>query len=329
MFQQILQLFFSKKNDLKYLGNKIYWVLMLIICTSQLSAQSGDNPFELQHRLEKKEKTQQAEILKNDPGVSNHEPTVSRSDNPFDITRPSAQNSTTKMEEPPPAIKVESTEMPDDSNFRFWMIIVMLILLAVATSMYRNQIMRSFRAFSNENVMRMLHRDKGTIAYLPYYVLYLLFIINAGIYVYLLAHYLKVNIAESHLKTLGYTIAVVAFIFFLKHTALRFIGAIFPVNKEASLYNMTITIFGIVLGTLIVLANLFIAYGPSSLQKVFVVGSFILIGGVYFFRSIRGLSIGSKFLGFHKFHFFIYLCTLEIAPVLILWKLILLKTGIH
>ena len=286
-------------------------------------AQSGENPFELKHRLDKTKKV----------NVEEEMPDITSSDNPFEVTRLPNRNQSKIASEKKnitdlPIVKTD-TSITSDKNFRFWLTITILILLALISSLYRTQLIRAFRAFGNENVLRMLQREKGTVTYLPYYIWFIFFLLNGGFYVYLLMRHNEVSVADSNWGTFSYALIGVAVVFFLKQLVIRIMGYIFPIEKEAELYNMTITIFGIVMGIVLVVLNLFMAYAPKDLLKVFVFSSFIVIGGMYLFRAIRGLSISTKFLRFHKFHFFIYLCTVEIAPVLILWKMMTLSTGIQ
>ena len=304
---------------------KIIGLLLFMILTWSGFAQSGENPFELQHRMDKSKKTKVEQ---------GQELNTNSSDNPFDVIRlPNSNRQKAETKEntvkPISPIIQKNLDLSDDKNFRFWLTITMLILLAIISSLYRNQLLRAFKAFGNENVMRMLQREKGTIAYLPYYVWFGFFIFNAGFYVYLLLQHQEVAVANSSFGMFSYALLGVGIIFSLKQLAIGAIGTIFPISKEAELYNMTITIFGIVMGILLVVLNLFLAYAPQDLLKIFVFSSFIFLGGIYIFRGLRGLSISSKFLGLHKFHFFIYLCTVEIAPVLILWKMITLNAGIQ
>ena len=104
---------------------------------------------------------------------------------------------------------------------------------------------------------------------------------------------------------------------------LRIFGSVFPVAKEVKLYNFTIIIFNIVLGVLFVPLSLFLAYGPDNLMigVLYLTGVIVLL--TYLYRSIRALLIGGKFLSFHKFHFFMYLCTAELAPLALVIKLAL------
>jgi len=110
---------------------------------------------------------------------------------------------------------------------------------------------------------------------------------------------------------------------------LNILATVFPIENEASLYNLTITIFGIVTSLVLFVANLFLMYASENLAPTIIYITLGILAIIYLFRAVRGLSVGSKFLNHHKFHFFIYLCTVEIAPVLILWKLATSGIGIQ
>ena len=288
-------------------------------------AQSGDNPFELKHRIDKT-------AVEKEPEETNTSKNIS--ENPFNVVRlsdPNKPRSEKKKEESSiitPIIKKDGS-LTDDKNFRFWIVMSTLILLAILSTLYRIQLTRAFKAFGNENVMRMLQREKGTVAYIPYHIWFGFFLLNGGFYIYLLSRYQGIAIADANWKIFFYTLGAVALVFGAKKMVISVMGYVFPIFKEAELYNMTITIFGIVMGIVLVVLNLFLAYSPENLLKIFVFASFIIIGGIYIFRALRGISISSKFLGFHKFHFFIYLCTVEIAPVVILWKMLTMNAGIQ
>ena len=306
----------------------IVGLLFLMLWSSQMIGQNGTNPFELQHRADKKAK---------EVGVDNdiiEEPSEVdvADDNPFNVIRTpiKAKTPVVKPKETiNPKKSVTEVTAPDDKNFRFSLTLAMLVFLALSMSIYRAQLVRAYQAFINENVLRMLHREKGTVAYVPYYVLYSLFLFNVGVYIYLLLRYYNLTPDVSNTTLLFMTTGIATGLYFLKHFVIKFLGWVFPIQKETSIYSMTITIFGIILSIVLFTANVTIAYAPPQIIPVIIYISFVIIGIVYFFRSIRGLSIASKFLNRNKFHFFIYLCAVEIAPVLILWKLAMTGAGIQ
>ncbi|MDV7393473.1 DUF4271 domain-containing protein, partial [Arthrospira platensis SPKY1] len=100
------------------------------------------------------------------------------------------------------------------------------------------------------------------------------------------------------------------------------LGAIFPIQKETRLYNFTIIIFTIMLGVLLLGLNMFIAYMPAAYTQGFVYAAFAAIASLYLFRALRGLIIGQQFVYTYLFHFLLYLCAVEIAPVVVLARLI-------
>jgi len=98
---------------------------------------------------------------------------------------------------------------------------------------------------------------------------------------------------------------------------------IFPVEKEVRQYSFTIIIFSIILGLVLAPFNLFIAYGPAYLLPTLFWVTIGVMAAIYLYRTIRGIFLANRFLAFHQFHFLLYICTVEIAPVVILVKVIL------
>lgn len=306
--------------------------LLFILCSSQMVGQNGKNPFEIQHRADKKAK--ESGVNSNDLNQESSQDEAALQ-NPFNVIRTPQKSNAVKITPPSartPKLKKEkkgSSSTTNDVNFRFSLTLAMLIFLALSVTIYRSQMTRAYQAFTNENVMKMLHREKGTVAYVPYYILYGLFLFNLGIYLYLLLRFYNLTPDFTNTSLLLMTTGLAVGLFFLKHLVLNVLGWIFPIQKETSIYSMTITIFGTILGIILFVANVIIAYAPPHIIPVAIYISLAIIGIIYFFRSIRGLSIASTFLNRNKFHFFIYLCAVEIAPVLILWKLATSGTGIQ
>ena len=67
---------------------------------------------------------------------------------------------------------------------------------------------------------------------------------------------------------------------------------------------------------------LLLAFGPSDLFLVWGGIAIGIIALLLLTRMIRGLFIGLPYLLQHALHFFLYLCIFEIAPVLLLLKVI-------
>lgn len=206
-------------------------------------------------------------------------------------------------------------------TLKFVVILLLLGLVTYIFSSFRNEVTDVYRGFLNANLLSLLYRDKGTILNLPYFSMYVLAACSFGTMAFLTVNLLEGKIFESNFWSIVVCTLGVGLIFLLRHFSITLLASIFPFKKEITLYGFTIAIFNFVLGIALIPVITLIAFAPSSSHEILLYGTLILVGLVYVFRIIRSIIIGNKYLIHNKFHFFMYLCTVEIAPILILLKL--------
>lgn len=209
-------------------------------------------------------------------------------------------------------------------GFILGLLLFSFLLLAVLATLFRPYFQKIFRAFSNDNMLSQAHREYLQGQRLPYIAFYLTFMVNAGIFLFLLLRrYFDVKLDYNNWQLLLLCIVAVAAGFLFKHLLLFFVGWVFPVQKEIGTYSFTIIIFSIFIGIILFGANVFLALGTENI----LLGGIKLIVGIialiYAFRAFRGLLIGSRFIPLYIFHFLLYICTAEIAPVAVVVKLIM------
>ena len=286
--------------------------IFLFLC-SLVNAQTSKNPFELIPRLDP------SEILQDSSGLEAEEFIPG---NPFDIVYTPVPEKTKRR------IKKEKKAQDKENSYRrflFAVVMSVLVVLTLLMTMFRSLFAKAYWAFVNDNMMNQLYREKEGRGILLFLVLYSNFLINLGLFVFFLSKIYEFPSGYGNVRWLFYCILGVSGLIVLKHLLLKIIGFIFPVSKEINLYNFTIIVFGIVLGVILVPVNVFISYGPSEMIPALIRITFVVIILIYLFRSLRGLFIANKFLVFYKFHFLLYICTVEIGPVLIITKLLLGK----
>ena len=88
-------------------------------------------------------------------------------------------------------------------------------------------------------------------------------------------------------------------------------------------YQFLMVVTGISIGLLIAPMNIFFPYLNEEWKQIFILGTLVFLGLILLYHYLRGLTLGVRFIGSHQFHFLLYICTVEIAPVLILVKLII------
>lgn len=262
------------------------------------------------------------------PVVASADPSVAilaSSNNPFDILRASVvaapdSNQTVVATSAPTASILDKQVY--SKYFLFWVFFVTFIVGSLVIANSRSAISNAYASLVNDSVLRQIYREQTSWLQFSYLALYVLFWVNTGIFVFLiLAQNGGILPQIGQFWTLIACIVGVSVLFFLKHTLLYILSLIFPIKKELQAYNFIIITSGILLGLVLLFLNLVIAYISAEYSSIATYIALGIVGIVYMVRSLRGLTIASPYLLGH--HFIIYVCTIELAPMLILVKLCL------
>ncbi len=79
-------------------------------------------------------------------------------------------------------------------------------------------------------------------------------------------------------------------------------------------------VFSILAGLILVPVNLLASYAPEAYRGFFLyagLGSLTLLYGLHL---LRGLFIANRYLGSRPVHILLYICTIEIAPLLLIYR---------
>ena len=285
-----------------------YCLFLLFFTVSKgLVAQYNSNPFELNYR-------------RDSISVSaNKYPSSSQFLNPFDVV----DQIIVRDEHPRREIEEEPTD-ETNSDFLFWVFLFLLLFFTTVISLSRKRLEQIYKAFINDNFLRKVYRSNQVSISLSHLLLYLFFFFNLGLFLFLLLPHLDISLPPTFTYLIYMVLGVIA-VFLIKHLILWIVGSIFPIHKEIGLYAFTIIVFSILLGIVLLPINILVAFAPISIAQLAIYGGLGAILATYGFRSLRGVSIGSKYFLSHSFHFLLYLCAVEILPVIILTKILLLN----
>lgn len=278
------------------------------------------NPFDLLHRLPKEAKVDSVGgfALENVP-----EAPV----NPFDMTahRPpgAAHALLDAVAEPfePASWLPRGDFLP--KQFVFWALVALFGFLAFSIAANRAAVGRVWRGFLNENGLTVAQREvSGLVGNTSFFLLYASFVLNAGFFIFQLTRVFA-GTTHNNFRFLLLCIFGAGALFLAKHFFVAALALLFPVAAEARRYGFLMMIFNCVLGLFLVPFNFLMAFaGEGESTRQFI--AFWMLGLVavfYAYRAGRSAIIARKFLAADQFHFLLYLCTVEIAPVLLLVKI--------
>ncbi len=155
-----------------------------------------------------------------------------------------------------------------------------------------------------------------------------MFIINFGVFIYLILRNFGFLFYKSDFITLLYSVLGIAALIISKHIILAVLSYVFPISKEIDIYAFIILIFGILIGLILAPVNVFFAYSDPSFAHYIIIGTIATMVLIYGLRAVRSLFLVRNFIFPHFFHFLLYLCSVEIVPLLLLFKLINTKLQI-
>jgi hypothetical protein len=148
----------------------------------------------------------------------------------------------------------------------------------------------------------------------------ILFILNASIFVSLLA--VKNAWVDFSLYTsIAYSAALFAGLYVFKFLFLWFSGWLFGQTEAIGNYSFIVFLTNKVMGVFLIPAILLLAFSPISVQDFAYNIALIVISILFVYRYLISFSIVRTSLKVSAFHFFLYLCTCEVLPMFVLYKL--------
>ena len=204
-----------------------------------------------------------------------------------------------------------------------WVIIVIICLViytAFLNVFLGKDLENMLRSFYSNHALSMSDREGGPINSQAFIGLFLLFCFSLGLVLYQLTVYYDVSYAIGRFRLFIILSVLISVLFAFKFLMLKLIGMIFDFNHLVSEYIsiLNLTYFNVafvLLASTACLSLLSSRFIPATLTVTLVV---IVI--IFLWQYLRNSLTIIANLRLHKFYLFIYLCALEICPILILVK---------
>ena len=250
-------------------------------------------------------------------------PIESKSDNPFELPQHTNRAVTQNSQ---PTSKAVSTDLKlpvahsDTRNMKLIVLIyslVMMVILTLAISMDRKRFGSVLKSGVNSNYLKTLYRDTKAWTNPQFIILYIFFILNIAFVIWL------VLLKSSYMVNLFIIIGGVLLCYALRHVVMWSITNIYPVGKEVNVHNYSIAVHNSILGILLLPVILIVEFIPGVSISAFGYLAIFVVVLIYILRQSKGLLSCLGMRGFNPFYFFVYLCAVEIAPILVGFKMMI------
>ncbi len=216
-----------------------------------------------------------------------------------------------------------SLHLTNSQYWLSWLIIVCFAALVWMMATYRKKLnLVVSAAISNRNIEQLI-RNEYALSNRLSIVLSLLFLVVSSIFISQTNSYFNwINTIHHEPYVLFIKVFFFLLSFFtLKIILIRFSGLLFEKQQESFWHVFNIFLFNEVLGIFAFPLVVLIQYSPSAVGvflSYFIIG---LFGMSYLYKFIRLLLLGGGKKGISGIYLFLYLCTLEILPLVVVIKL--------
>lgn len=196
--------------------------------------------------------------------------------------------------------------------------ILCLIVFAWIQTFYPKRFIQIFRAVAQPHFLNQLEREGNLFKERVRLGLSFIYYCTSSIFIFLVLN--AFDIRPSGISSLMLTTAIFAGLFLfqlIKLLVIHLTGIIFKTSETARQYQLNSMIFNHIIGILL-LPVIILAFYWDSRDIIFVaiaIASLLLL-----YRTFRGLLTGLSNSSYNLFYLFLYICTLEILPLIILFK---------
>jgi len=213
-----------------------------------------------------------------------------------------------------------------NANWIMISLIVIFLFLAWIRVFYNKVLKLTVRSAFNSLISNRSFREKNTLTIWGSFILNVFFILSAGFFIYLLFTFYGYRIGNfSGFSTYAVLCLTLLIIYVVKLISTSLVGVIFDGSKSIAEYIHNVFIYNKTLGIFILPFILIVPYIPDPGKEIFLDIGGLLIIIMYLLRLFRGIKLGFK-INVSILYMILYLCTLEIFPVMIVYKLFILYT---
>jgi Domain of unknown function (DUF4271) len=214
------------------------------------------------------------------------------------------------------------------SQLYFYLLALLFLVLGITRSFYSRYFSTLFRVFFNTSLRQNQLTDQLEQAKLPSLIFNIFFVVTTGVYIYFLLKFFYPKNTAEQWYIIFLSIGAVAICYFVKYTSLKFSGWVTNHQSEADTYIFIIFLLNKVIGIFLLPIITLMAFSAYQIAYYAVLFSFIFIALLFLLRFFRSYSLLQNKLRISKFHFLLYIVSIEILPILLIYKVVSSYFGI-
>ncbi len=205
----------------------------------------------------------------------------------------------------------------------FYVIILIIITLLFAwiNLHYKKSIGMYLQAMYNSSVTQRLFVQTSVLIKQINIATFILFILNTSLFIVLMIEILNINLQINNIVLFLIFILLLLILYLIKFLFYKFLGNIFGISKKVGEYYFGTFIYNKVFGIILMPINIILPFIDANIA-IFMVESTIILASILFIvKLLKSIFIAIN-IKFPIVYLILYLCALEILPVLAFVKFI-------
>jgi len=207
----------------------------------------------------------------------------------------------------------------------FYVVVSLVLLFALLRLAFAKYVYDLFRVFFRTTLKQRQIKDQLMQTPLPSLVFNIFFIATAGLYsTFLLFHYFEYRPVENFWLLYLYCAAALSAIYLIKFIGLKIMGWMFNIRQAADSYIFIVFIINKVIGIFLLPFLVLLAFTEDPIYSVALVLSWAGLACLFLYRFVLGLTAVRNEVRFNLFHFILYIAAVEVAPLFLIYRVLLL-----
>ncbi len=204
----------------------------------------------------------------------------------------------------------------------FYLLVGMLFYFAIVKFFFSKYLANLLTLFFRASMRQQQLREQVLQSVLPSLLLNTLFIFSCGLYSAFLLRFYQVGNPDRFWLHFLYSAGLLAILYLLKFVILKITGWIFNLNRAVDSYLFVVFLTNKIIGIFLLPFLVLISFSGAVLTEIGITLSIAMICLFYVYRIIASFGTLRKEIKISGLHFFLYLCAFEIAPLLLIYKVL-------
>ena len=204
----------------------------------------------------------------------------------------------------------------------FYSIIALLLFFALTKNNFSRYLDDLFKVFFRTTLKQRQTRDQLMSAPLPSLLFNILYALSAALFITLLLQHFNIGDQYNFWVLFAYSIIGLAIIYSTKFVALKLFGWILGISEATDTYIFIVFTTNKIIGILLLPFIVGLAFMDKTFYEVVFSLSICVLAALFVYRFYLSFVSVRKQVSINVFHFLLYVAAFEIAPLLLINKLL-------